>query len=233
MTWKIKDLRNMIPKSHENYKQINEVLDSISRLLQIYVYHNERAYISYESLKEMIDEDELDFGRYIEFVFREVSSDERIDFDLTRLEHQANIISAISTVRSAYEYFCILVNILILNNEIEIKQCNIYTVTRKLTDSPLKIELEQISQSEWFQYISHFNNIIKHNYLIKEQFTYDLEENRSGSSFDSFKYIDRHGNYSYEKRWSIDVLKGVLSVKNKVILLGELLNAQYKNLIES
>ncbi|MEX1014920.1 MAG: hypothetical protein WDZ80_07230 [Candidatus Paceibacterota bacterium] len=119
-----------------------------------------------------------------------------------------------------YDVFSHLVNGLVLDKPLKIRECNIKKIEEKLTNSDLKTEISQLRNSHWFQYINAFINTAKHRGLVQHAFQVSLVDEASGIRLASFEYdASKFPSYSVD-----ELLKGVLEVKNRIVECGRLLN---------
>jgi hypothetical protein len=143
--------------------------------------------------------------------------EEKVKADLIS---EASIISSIYTVRAIYDMFSHLVNGLVLAGELREHECDIKKVSKKLPDSTLQSKLTSLLDSNWFKYVDGFINTTKHRNLVGHSFTISFQENKAGARIAGFSY----GNDTHESFWARELLEGIVSVKNDLILCGDSLN---------
>jgi hypothetical protein len=117
--------------------------------------------------------------------------------------------------------FSQLVNGLVLSSSIPIEDCNISKVVKKMPESELKRCLAELLESHWFAFVAGFVNTTKHRQLVQHQFSISFEEGAVGIQIGAFEYKGKQ----FPPYWSDEVLRGVVSVKNKVVDCGCALNA--------
>jgi hypothetical protein len=215
-TWHLEELRAHIRAQSENDKRLVGVVNSIGRSIWIFNYH---LYTARDALKGIIDEsDHLSMAN-----FELVSgiSDKQKEYDRAKITHEANLIGALQTTRNIYDMFSQLVNGLLLSSSIPVEDCNISRVVKKMADSELKRCLAELLDSHWFAFVAGFVNTTKHRQLVQHQFSISFEEGAVGIQIGAFEYNRKQ----FPPYWSDEVLRGVLSVKNKIVDCGCALNA--------
>lgn len=213
--WNLAELRDYIRHLGEEKRFLLDVVDSVDRSVLIFRYH---LFTARDALKGIVDDHDPIGRKNFEFILG--SSEQQKDFNRARLVSEANIIGCIHTARNIFDIFAQLVNGLALNSAIEIRSCNIHAVHDNLPPSPLKDCISELRDSDWFNYISGFINTTKHRRLIQHSFTLSFAEGFAEVRISAFKYNGR----DYPAYWANEVLRGVVEVKNRIIVCGCALN---------
>lgn len=216
-TWDLKELRDDIRRKRSDSDELLEVVHSIDRYIQIFLFHMEGAR---DAMDEVVDPDDPQKKEYLDFVFG--NSERQDDYYYAKLASEAHILGTIHSARAIFDVFAFLINRLLLNGAIPDNRCDIRSVTRALQSPPLKSELDALIETYWFRYVSAFINTAKHRMLVNHSFHVGLEDPYTGIRIGAFEYNGKEYP-RYEVR---ELLEGVLGVKNKIVDCGRLLNDQ-------
>lgn len=217
-TWKLQELKDEIKERKPNDTETLEIIKSISRYIDIFRLHLEEVR---DSFKPLLNHPIQANRETFEFIIG--TSKNQNEFYYAKLKSEANIISLIHATRSIFDVFAFLINRTLIKKPLDDYLCKIDTVYDKLEDSNLKKEIGLLLDSYWYKYINGFINISKHRYLIDINFIMSATGDYSGIKVNYFKYR----NVIYNSKTQDELLEGVLSVKNKVITCGMLLNHEY------
>jgi len=202
-------LQERISENGFDVNDFTESIQSVFRTIDIYEYHKEEAYSLILEIEPESNRDGLMFvleppeGLYEK-----------------KLAIQAHIQSAIHNSRALYDLISQLINKLLLSNPIEIYDCTISNLIKKMNHSDLKNTIENALESDSYKYINAFVNVIKHRNLVAFNSQFKLVENKAGIIFHTFKYSQK----TYPELWATDALEKSLNVKNEIITIGEKLN---------
>ncbi|MBD1559851.1 hypothetical protein HC752_23260 [Vibrio sp. S9_S30] len=202
-------LQQNISQKGFDVKNFTESIQSVFRTIDIYEYHKEEAYSLILKIEPKSNRDG--------FMFVLEPSEEVYE---QKLAIQAHIQSAIHNARALYDLISQLINKLLLPKPIEIYDCTINNLIKKMEHSELKSTIENAIESESYKYINAFVNVIKHRNLVAFNSQFKLIENKAGILFHSFKYSKE----IYPELWATDALEKSLNVKNEIITIGEKLN---------
>lgn len=216
-TWDIAELRGYIDASLESNHRLYGVVNAIARYDWIFQYHFSTAR---DAMKGIMHYDDPHGIKNMEFVFG--LHEQQIEFNQAKLISEAHILGCIHCVRAMYDIFSHLVDVLILNEKIGIKNCDIKKIEKALPSSGLKTELRKLLNSKWFKYIDAFINTAKHRGLVQHEFRISFVDETSGIRLAPFKY-DKKEFDTYSTK---ELLKGVLEVKNRIAVCGQILNTQ-------
>jgi hypothetical protein len=159
-----------------------------------------------------------DPSKSLRYVFG--SADDQAEYNEAKIVNEANLLASVHSIRAMYEIFAQLVNTLVLSNRFSVSECTIHKVETALPDSDLKAHMSQLICDPWFLWLSDFVNTIKHRRLMKHTFLVGIEKPTSEIEIEGFEYNGReHNAYT-----DLEILKGSLEVKNKVVDCGNALN---------
>jgi len=206
-------LQKNISEKGFDVKIFTESIQSVFRTIAIYEYHKEEAY----SL--ILEIDSISNCNGLMFVFEPPEG-----LYEKKIALQAHIQSAIHNARALYDLTSQLINELLLPEPIEIYDCTINNLIKKMIYSDLKSTIENAIESESYKYVNAFVNVIKHRNLVAFNSHFKLVENKAGILFNTFKYRKE----IYPELWAIDALEKSLNVKNEIITIGEKLNEHLK-----
>lgn len=214
-TWKLKELGEFVDSLEMEDDFLSDLVTSISRSFTLFSYH---IYEARNSMGEFHDKGDPVGHKQVELILGD--SKESNELQLSQLKNEAHSISAIYSIRSIYDQLAQLLNRLLLDDHFDIGRCDISKVKDKLPDSSIKTQLSELLSSNKFKYLQAFVNTVKHRNLVKQNIHIDFEEDRAGVKFKGFTYC----NESYSEKWSDDLLKDIVDVKNVVIKIGQALN---------
>jgi len=216
--WRFAELRAHIRRSFpESCQELLEFLDSIDRSTLLLRYHGISAR---DALKDLVDESNPHNEENM-LLMLGISTNQD-EYSYAKLANEAHIIGAIHTIRSMLDMFGQLLNGLMLNNSIPVKDCTIQKARDALPDSALRQDMDELLDSYWFKYVSAFINTVKHRRLVQHAFSLSFQENAAGIRIGAFSYRDDH----YDAHWGMDVLKGVYELSNRTVQCGIALNRQ-------
>ncbi len=204
--------------------QVLELINSISRSIQIFQYHMTTAR---GAMKGIIDETKPQSSENLMLIFG--VSERQDQFAYAKIVSEANILGCLYTARSLWDLFGQLVNALILVAPLTVDCCNIKSVHGLMSASPLKVKLDGLLKSHWYTYVEAFINTTKHRQLVQHMMTVSIEKDRAGIRIGSFAYNRYNRTKLFKTYWCHEVLEGAIEVKNKIIECGRLLNASYVN----
>lgn len=214
-SWNIQALRDHVERlGHSKFDPVPQTIRSVDRTLQIFNYH---LFAARDALKGHINEDDASSDANFMLLLG-VRTEEYV---LAKLASEAHLIGSFHTARSVFDIFSHVVNGLLLNNMLSVKQCDIHKVRKHLPKGQLRTSLDQLVDSYWFSYVTAFINTTKHRGLVEHVVHVDLEENVAGVRLGAFEYDGRQ----YPEYWGNEVLRGVIEVKNQITSCGQALNA--------
>lgn len=212
-SWKIDVLRSKLQAAGDS--RALDFLSSIDRYVRIFLYHLATAR---DAMVGLIDKDKPGSMDNVSLILG--ASPNSGQFRLAAIVSEANLLGAIHSARALYDVFSNLVNALILNRLISEDRCDIRTVALRLPHGTLKLTIDELLLSRWFQYVAAFVNTAKHRCLVPHSFSVSLEEGVAGFRIRGFEYKgELFPEYSIT-----EVLEGVLDVKNRVVACGCALN---------
>ena len=85
----------------------------------------------------------------------------------------------------------------------------------------LKQKLDMLSASEWFRYVAAYSNTSKHRTLIQQSLHLSFADGTAGLRAAGFTHDQTYSSYMVG-----DLLKGILLVKNQILVCGKALNSQ-------
>ena len=215
--WNLKELRDHIRSTRSNSDDLLEIVHSIDRYIRIFLFHLEGAR---DAMNKVIDAENPCARESFEFVLG--VSERQDEFDFAKVASEAHILGAVHSARASFDVFAFLVNGLFLGGSIPESKCDIKIATKALQQSSLKTELEALTDSYWFSYVSAFINTAKHRMLVRHSFHVGIEEPYTGVRIGAFEYNgQKYPSYKVK-----ELLEGVLEVKNKIVDCGKLLNDQ-------
>ncbi|MES1934626.1 hypothetical protein T35B1_18578 [Salinisphaera shabanensis T35B1] len=215
LQWNLKELREYIRAERANSDELIQILRSIDRYIQIFMFHLEGAR---DAMDEVIDPTDEHQVEAVKMVFGASAHQERYYF--AKVASEAHVLGAAHSARAMFDVFAFLVNGLLLNGAVCESRCNLQVVAKKLPPSPLKRELDGLANSYWFGFVSAFVNVAKHRMLVDHSFRVGFKDPHTGIRIGSFEYKGQR----YPQYRVSEFLEGVLEVKNKVVDCGDLLN---------
>jgi len=201
--------------------QVLELINSISRSIQIFGYHMTTAR---DAMKGIVDETEPQGTENLRLIFG--VSEKQDEFAYAKIVSEANLIGCLYAARSLWDLFAQLVNALTLVAPLSVDRCNIKSVSDLMPASSLKVKLDGLLKSHWYTYVAAFINTTKHRQLVQHMMTVSIEEDRAGIRIGDFAY---NRTKLFKTYWGHEVLEGAIEVKNTIIECGRLLNASYVN----
>lgn len=213
--WNLKELRSYVRTNRASDRLTLELIDSVSRIDSIFVYHLTTAR---DALKGILNYEEPQGAENMMLVLG--GSDRQEDFYYAKVVSEANLIGCIHTARNLLEIFAQLVNLISLGNSIEIAKCTPKAVAARLPEGELKTMFQELLLSHWLKYTYAFTNTIKHRQLVQHQVSISLADNVVGIKIGAFEY----DHDSYQAYWANEFLQGVIDLKNGTIDLGRALS---------
>ncbi|MER0399205.1 hypothetical protein ABRZ58_22710, partial [Vibrio vulnificus] len=213
--WNIKQLKEHLERQGELPEQYTGFLDSVARCIDIFEYHKEEAYEIITSL----DSTDTKTGLRCILSRDNIQKEEQ---EYKMLAVQSHLHAALQNARSMYDILAQLLNALLVLEPIPIHKCYISDVHKSLPSGNVKAELDNILSSHEYRYINGFVNTIKHRNLVQCGQFVDFIENRYSIRVRAFSYAGTN----YEQKWAIDVLEHGLTIKNRLIDVGRLLNIE-------
>jgi len=212
--WNLNALKAHIEQTQTDPKAGIGFVESISRTIQIYKYHECEVFpfLNNGSNIPVCDkfQDLISMG------------EKRIEHEEEMVMIQAHIQAALYNVRAMYDLFAQLLNMVLLSSKYEVSACNINKVFNVLPKSSLKDELDTVLCGFNYQYVNSFINTIKHRNLLKCSHTLDFIDDRSEIKVSNFQYQKN----DYEEKWGSEVLTYAYELTNQLINLGESLNEE-------
>ncbi|WP_394672576.1 hypothetical protein [Limnobacter sp.] len=215
--WNLKQLREYIRGSRSDSAVLLDIVHSIDRYTQIFLFHLEGAR---DVMNGIGDAENPRSRKNLEIVFG-VSS-QQDEYHLAKVASEAHILGVVHSTRAMFDVFAFLVNAMLLNGEIPEHRCDVSRVIQKIPASPLKQELEKLAVSYWFGYVSAFINTSKHRMLVRHSFHVGIEEPYVGIRIGAFEY----NGQSFPVYRLRELLEGVLEVKNAIVRCGKAFNDQ-------
>jgi hypothetical protein len=218
MPWNLDDLRSHARAMPDNAARVEtlQVIQSIDRYVMIFRYHLATARDAMKGVVHETGEDaEL---RNLELIFG--VSKQQSEFAWAKIVSEANILGCMHTSRALVDVLANLANRLVLRGAINLADCSIYLVAKKLPVSALKTRLASLLASAWFRYVSAFVNTAKHHNLIQHAFGVSFVGEGTGIRVEPFEYKGKSFPGYDEK----ELLLGILEVKNAIIDCGTALN---------
>jgi hypothetical protein len=222
-----RDLSNMAWKERgERLSSLpNELISSVSRAIDIFRYH---LFLARDAVKGILNE--ADPTGQENFLFVLGASDNQDEFEQAKVVSEANVIGCMHAARSMVEIFAQLVNELALAQKLAVEKCSVYKVRDGLPASRLKTELEVLTSSDAFEYVSGFINTTKHRQLVPHVVSISFQLGGAGLQLGQFEYDKtvypskdivrvRHPSKSVT-----EVLQSVLVVANALVTAGQALN---------
>jgi len=125
-----------------------------------------------------------------------------------------------------WEQFAFLVHDMLIEQKLPIHTVDMNKVTKMLAENRsnnpgLVNSLDELLNSDWYQYMVSFTNTIKHRQLIEMHF--NVSNQWDGFRFSAFNYKGR----CFEQKSSAEIIDGVLEVCNHIIDSGNHLNMAY------
>lgn len=203
----------------------NELISSVSRSSDIFRYH---WFLAQDAVKGILNE--ADPTGQENFLFVLGASDNQDEFEQAKVVSEANVIGCMHAARSMVEIFAQLVNELALAQKLAVEKCSVYKVRDGLPASRLKAELEVLTNSDAFEYVSGFINTTKHRQLVPHVVSISFQLGRADLQLGQFEYDKtvyspkkivrvRHPSKSVT-----EVLQTVLVVANALVTAGQALN---------
>ncbi len=215
-SWKLNELRDFIDKRYGVTSRERETLDSLGRYDGLFVHHMKTARDAMSGIIENHTEFALTNVQYALGV-----SSRQAEFDRAMLVSEANMLACLHAVRSLYEVFAQLVNCLLLNGVLTVKECNLNTVAKEIPASKLKSLLEELLKDDEYAYVASFVNTAKHRYLVGQVFKVQADSGNAELFVRDFEY----GAKKFARRSFTSALAGAIEVKNRVVQCGQALNA--------
>ena len=131
-SWSLKDLREYIIHECDKDQELLDLVSSIDRGIVIFRYHFCTAR---DALNDFFDSDARAHSHHVKRVMG--FSEDQEEFQLAKIENEANTIAAIYTVRSLFDLFSQLVRGLLLEDKLSTGACNIYRVRDHLAEGDL------------------------------------------------------------------------------------------------
>ncbi|MDT0617570.1 hypothetical protein RM531_03715 [Salinisphaera sp. P385] len=217
LQWNLKELREAIRADRSESEAVLDIVHSIDRYIRIFLFH---LYGARDALDEVIDPNAADPKEALAIVLG--ASERQEEYHSAKVASEAHILGAAHSARAMFDVFAFLVNSLVLSGAIPESRCSIQLVVDKLPPSPLKHELEALTESYWFGYVSAFVNVAKHRMLASHSFHVGFDDPYTGIRVGAFEYKGT----TYPPYKVREFLEGVLEVKNKIVDCGALLNNQ-------
>jgi hypothetical protein len=218
--WNLEELRSRVRTARSDADEVLELINSISRSVQIFRYHMETGR---DALKGIVNETEPQGPENFMLILG--ASERQGEFAYAKIVGEANIIGCLYAARSLWDLFAQLVNALVLVEPLAVSACDINRVVAAMPASPLRTRLDALLRSHWYTYVAAFINTTKHRQLVQHMMTVSIEEDRAGIRIGGFTYRAK----SFKTYWGHEVLEGAIDVKNAIIECGRLLNASYVN----
>ena len=158
-TWNLKSLKELIELEYICKERPLEVIGSIDRAIQIFMYLFFQAKEANERINPQTPRDAF------ELVLTPTDKFESIYWE--KITVQANVQAAVHTARSIHDIFAQLVNCLVLSDLLPIHISDITRVTNKLTESTLKEHLCCLLVSEEYLYVNAMVNTLKHRNVVR------------------------------------------------------------------
>ena len=216
-SWSLQALRDHIIYNRGKDQSLLDLVASIDRGIVIFRYHFATAR---DSLADFFGSSEAAKQEQVKRVLG--ASDDQDEYQLAKIANEANTIAAIYTVRSLYDLLAQLIRGLLLDGALTESACNIHRVRDHLPEGDLKTAIEEVLDSEGFQYINAFANVSKHRALVKFGSWVDFVNDKSGVKFSAFEYRGQ----LFSELWSDEILDKILKTKNEIITAGIALNQE-------
>ncbi|HHF0488762.1 TPA: hypothetical protein ACPHTX_004147 [Vibrio antiquarius] len=213
--WNIKQLKEHLERQGELPEQYIDFLDSVDRCIDIFEFHKEEAY------EIIVNLDSTDTKVGLRRVLSRNNIQEE-DLEYKVLAVQAHLHAALQNARAMYDILAQLLNALLVLEPRPIHKCYITDVYESLPNGKVKVELDNILSSHEYRYVNGFVNTIKHRNLVQCGQSVDFIENRYSIRIKAFSY----SGVNYEQKWAVDVLEHGLTIKNRIIDVGRLLNIE-------
>jgi hypothetical protein len=216
-SWSLLALRNHIIFKRDEEQRLLDLVASIEKGIFIFRYHFATAR---DSLADFFDPSETAKKEQVKRILN--TSDDQDEYQIAKIANEANTIAAIYTVRSLYDLLAQLIRGLLLEDVLSESACNIHRVRDHLPKGDLKSAIEEVLDSEGFQYINAFANVSKHRALVKFGSWVDFVNDKSGVKFSAFEYRSE----VFPELWSDEILERILGAKNEIITAGIALNRE-------
>lgn len=193
------------------------ILESVERYVNIFRFH---LFEARDAMKDVVHEDDPHGIKNVQYIFGDAEN--QAEFERAKIASEAHILACIHAVRSVWDVFAFLVNAVGLNSAICENECDLRKVWVRMPESPLKVQIGELLESEWFEYVTAFINTSKHRYLVPHGFYVSFEGGHSEIRIGGFTYNGK----AFPEFTARHVLEGLLVVKNQIIECGQSLNSE-------
>lgn len=211
LSWNFKELRDHVRRTADDPQSVLNLIASLDWSDRLFRYHFCTAR---DTIRAVPLDDDPSSVISLDRVFR---SAEQNDHEL--LVVRANVLACIHTVRNAYDHLAQLCNATLLAPPIPVERCDLHRLHKRLPPSDLRDELDALTGSHWFKYVSAYSNASKHRALVQQGLHLSFADGVLGVRVDGFTHDQDYPPYMVG-----DLLEGVLGVKNQIIACGCALN---------
>lgn len=203
------------PEKHANLKGY---ISSIKQSFQIFDYH-------YIEAKKNLELPYIEDG-FINKTEQEMLLQGKNSHAHLFIAHQAHCIATAQTIRSAYDVFSQILNI-IYSLEVEMHKCDFVKIKNAIRKKEFCKKLGAICSSDNFKYLTAFNNTTKH------RFNVERKPVRSHESLAMYFREFRFNKYEYAEINSIAFLEKMKALEAELLSCCELVLNQYKEQIDN
>jgi hypothetical protein len=217
-TWKIKDLRERLAEKYpqEDFEQARGLLASLDWKIRAEKYH---VRIAEQAFQEHFGGSSISPEKAIELAL--TNNDDGAKFTYSQCVREFNLVAAVSVSNTTLELFSQLIAVLFIASKIDDSEVTTDKVLHLLPDGDLKTKLEEIKQSEEYNYIRAFTNMSKHiRQVIPECYISFEESEHHGVRFKTFKYRKK----VYLTKRDDEVLEYLRVTRQRFVDLGSLIS---------
>jgi hypothetical protein len=216
-TWEPTPLRSHISEAGIDVQRRLAILESVARYVNIFRFH---LWEARDAMKDVVEEDNPHGIRNLLYIFGDAENQH--EFERAKIASEAHILASIHSARSIWDVFAFLVNSVALDSAISERECDLRKVWKRLPESTLRIQIGELLESEWFEYITAFINTSKHRYLVPHAFHVSFENGRSEIRIGGFTYNGK----TFPEHSARHVIAGLLVVQNQIVECGQALDSE-------
>ena len=213
LKWDLEEFRNLCQQ--QGLEVPEDYINSINRKLEFASYHAQKCN---EVMEELFEGNEVDF--------------QRKEWSEAEFEYEGHFLAFAHSLHSLGDVFAQILNLVLLSPALKEENVSLKPVRNTLDQRGGKQawvnHIDDLINSNEYDYLNALENIIKHRRLIKKFYRTEVGEktdNKTGLKFKEFTYR----NKQYPEVWLDDLLETYPSeLRSRIISMGIALNEQLR-----
>ncbi len=216
--WNIEVLRDGLKEmlDQESFEQARSLLYSLDWKIRAEKYHTR---VAEKAFSEYFGSLAISCDKAVKLVL--INNEDGAKFAYSQSVREFNLVAAVSASHTTLELFSQLIAVLFFPRKFNVHEITIGKILSQLPNGALRLKLEEITQSEVYDYLRVFSNMLKHiNLVIPEYYISFKEKEYHGIRFKEFVYK----GITYQSKRDVELMKDLRTLRIRFVELGILIS---------